>query len=116
MAKTTKSGSGASPGQTSNSGKALAVVALSAIAGFAAVYATLSPRDNAAIEKSDKAAAATGAQTAEPAKPGEKMAAFVHKKSPEALPEITFQDGAGKTLKLADFKGRTVLLNLWATW
>ena len=44
------------------------------------------------------------------------MAAFVTKKTPQALPEITFNDGAGKSLTLADFKGRTVLLNLWATW
>ena len=44
------------------------------------------------------------------------MAAFVTKKTPEALPDITFNDAAGKEIKLSDFKGRTVLLNLWATW
>lgn len=116
MAKTTESGSGTSQGQSAGSGKALAIVALSAIAGFAAVYATMSPRDNAAIEKSGDGAASSGATSGAPAKTGEKMAAFVRKKSPEALPEISFQDAAGKTLKLADFRGKTVLLNLWATW
>lgn len=32
------------------------------------------------------------------------------------LPEIRFQDGSGKPRALADFRGRVVLLNLWATW
>lgn len=32
------------------------------------------------------------------------------------LPELKFRDGDGKERTLADWKGRTVLLNLWATW
>lgn len=34
----------------------------------------------------------------------------------QQLSEIRFQNGAGETLTLADFRGRVVLLNLWATW
>ena len=34
----------------------------------------------------------------------------------EAAPSIAFQDAAGKTVTLASFKGKPVLLNLWATW
>jgi thiol-disulfide isomerase/thioredoxin len=33
-----------------------------------------------------------------------------------AAPEIAFTDGAGHPLSLADFRGKTVLLNFWATW
>ena len=44
------------------------------------------------------------------------MAAFVFRKAPEALPEATFQDGTGKERTLADWRGKVVLLNLWATW
>ena len=33
---------------------------------------------------------------------------------PMLSPPIT--DGAGRSLTLADFSGRTVLLNIWATW
>ncbi len=44
------------------------------------------------------------------------MAAFVKKKAPAAVTDIAFNDGAGKELKLSDFKGKTILLNLWATW
>jgi thiol-disulfide isomerase/thioredoxin len=34
----------------------------------------------------------------------------------KAVPEIHFLDGAGKDRTLADFKGKVVVLNLWATW
>ncbi len=35
---------------------------------------------------------------------------------PQAVPDVAFTDATGKRLGLADFKGRYVLLNLWATW
>ena len=36
--------------------------------------------------------------------------------SPKAMPELRFVDGAGKAHTLADFRGKVVLLNVWATW
>ncbi len=36
--------------------------------------------------------------------------------SPLKLPDLAFQDAAGKSLTLEHWRGRTVLLNLWATW
>ena len=44
------------------------------------------------------------------------LAAFLIHPEPKALPTLAFQDGAGKPLTLSDWKGRVVLLNLWATW
>ena len=44
------------------------------------------------------------------------MAAVNVAKSPLKVPNLAFEDAAGKKLTLADFKGKTVLLNLWATW
>ena len=35
---------------------------------------------------------------------------------PMALPEVAFVDAEGKERTLADFRGKLVLLNLWATW
>ena len=32
------------------------------------------------------------------------------------LPELTFADASGARKSLSDWKGRTVLFNLWATW
>ena len=35
---------------------------------------------------------------------------------PKAAPDITFIDAEGRELGLRDFRGRLVLVNLWATW
>ncbi|MFT0546274.1 TlpA family protein disulfide reductase [Allopusillimonas ginsengisoli] len=41
---------------------------------------------------------------------------FMRWHTPRDLPAITFQDEAGTTLSLTDFRGKVVLLNIWATW
>jgi thiol-disulfide isomerase/thioredoxin len=35
---------------------------------------------------------------------------------PSPLPELRFEDAEGRSLSLADFRGKIVLLNVWATW
>ena len=35
---------------------------------------------------------------------------------PRDVPEIRFVDAEGRSLTLADFRGKVVLLNVWATW
>ncbi len=37
-------------------------------------------------------------------------------KSPLKVPELAFHDAGGNPLTLEHWRGRTVLLNLWATW
>lgn len=41
---------------------------------------------------------------------------FVRTSVPKALPALRFSDAAGKELSIEDFRGRMVLLNIWATW
>ena len=36
--------------------------------------------------------------------------------SPLQLPDLAFEDADGKPRKLSDWRGKTVLVNLWATW
>lgn len=36
--------------------------------------------------------------------------------APRPLADLIFSDAAGRPVSLADFRGRLVLLNLWATW
>lgn len=44
------------------------------------------------------------------------VAAFVPSKTLKTVPDVAFQDGQGKPVKLSDFRGKTLLLNIWATW
>ena len=44
------------------------------------------------------------------------LAAFLVKPERAAVPDLAFQDGTGKALRLSDWRGRVVLINLWATW
>ena len=41
---------------------------------------------------------------------------FVLYDAPTPSPGLTFYNGAGKKIQLADFRGKVVLLNIWATW
>jgi thiol-disulfide isomerase/thioredoxin len=36
--------------------------------------------------------------------------------APKPLPDIAFRDGEGNARSLEDFRGKVVLLNIWATW
>ena len=95
-------------------------VALSAIVGFVLVwvYVTSTPKSNVAegaLTKAEVNGGAPAAQKAEGSASG-RLAAFVRKKTPEPLADVSFTDGSGNSKSLSDFRGKTVLLNLWATW
>lgn len=44
------------------------------------------------------------------------VAALTMATAPLRIPDLAFEDGAGKVRKLSDWRGKTVLVNLWATW
>jgi thiol-disulfide isomerase/thioredoxin len=44
------------------------------------------------------------------------VAALTMATTPLKLPDLTFEDANGNGKKLSDWHGRTVLVNLWATW
>jgi thiol-disulfide isomerase/thioredoxin len=69
---------------------------------------------NAAVPEVCRPAAAM-AKTLQPLARGE-VAALAPAKNPIQVGMLAFQDGAGKERKLSDWKDKTVLLNLWATW
>lgn len=41
---------------------------------------------------------------------------FAFPTSPSAVPDLAFVDGSGGRHTLAEFRGRPVILNIWATW
>jgi thiol-disulfide isomerase/thioredoxin len=92
---------------------ALVVAALAAVLAAAVLYGkgAGAGKDEAAACPAAKAAAARLAPLAQ----GE-VAALNVNKNPKPAVDISFADADGKKLTLADFKGRSVLLNLWATW
>ena len=44
------------------------------------------------------------------------VAALTMASEPLRIPDLTFDDGSGTPKKLSDWRGKTVLVNLWATW
>jgi thiol-disulfide isomerase/thioredoxin len=48
--------------------------------------------------------------------PPASLAVLKLEKAPKAAPAVTFADAAGGSHALDQFKGRYVLVNLWATW
>jgi thiol-disulfide isomerase/thioredoxin len=113
--KTTRSEASGSPAII----RAAALVAV--LAGFATVYWSFAPSDNGWLAKPSGAEAPKAAGSGSGAGPlaglnTGAMAAFVAKRPPQAVPEITIVAGDGETKSLADWRGRVVLLNIWATW
>jgi len=94
--------------------RGLAVVAAIVIlAVLAGVYGMERLRSNPAA-----AACEPAVKTADRIAPlahGE-VAALAVARTPFRVPDLTFKDAEGHERKLADWRGRTVLLNLWATW
>ncbi len=46
----------------------------------------------------------------------EKTTSFILLPEPRELPDISFSDGDGRSVKLSSFRGKVILLNIWATW
>lgn len=84
------------------------------VAGLASLYVTLAAGGNpAAGQACSLNPLATRAVTQ--AAVGE-VAAFQTHRLTRTLPELRFLNDAGQPITLKQFEGRTVLLNLWATW
>lgn len=82
-------------------------------AGALAFYWTGGPARNASAEACN--AARTVAANLGPLARGE-LAAFKVTTAPMIAPNLAFKAPDGRDVTLADFRGRVVLLNLWATW
>ncbi len=93
---------------------AIAAVAIGAVIGFAGVYGIGGLRRNASGDPACRGAVDLARKIA-PLAHGE-VAALTMATSPLRLPDLAFWDADGKPKKLSDWRGRTVLVNLWATW
>ncbi|GEO86325.1 MULTISPECIES: thiol:disulfide interchange protein TlpA [Alphaproteobacteria] len=100
------------------SAKLVAFAAVAGIvAGAAAVYVKQAGSGNGG-DTADVGQCAASVEKATSLKPfttGE-VAAMVAATQPRVIGGLSFKDQGDKDLTLADFSGKTILLNLWATW
>jgi len=87
---------------------------IGALIGFAGVYGIGGLNRNATGDPACRRAVELARKLA-PLAHGE-VAAITMATAPLRLPDLAFEDGAGKPRKLSDWRGRTLLVNLWATW
>jgi thiol-disulfide isomerase/thioredoxin len=92
----------------------IAAVLIGAVIGFAGVYGIGGLKRGASGDPACRAAVDLAHKLA-PLAHGE-VAALTMATSPLRLPDLAFEDADGKPKKLSDWRGRTVLVNLWATW
>jgi thiol-disulfide isomerase/thioredoxin len=93
---------------------ALGAVVVGALIGFAGVYGVGGLRRGPAGDSACSGAVKLARKIA-PLAHGE-VAALTMATAPLRLPDLAFEDADGKPKKLSDWRGKTILLNLWATW
>jgi thiol-disulfide isomerase/thioredoxin len=93
---------------------AIVAVLIGAVIGSAGLYGVGGLKRNAAGDSACRPAVDL-AQKLAPLAHGE-IAALTMATAPLRLPDLTFEDADGKPRKLSDWRGRIVLVNLWATW
>jgi thiol-disulfide isomerase/thioredoxin len=89
---------------------AVTAVLIGGIAGYLGIYGL----KGAGGDPTCRAAVDTAKRIA-PLAHGE-VAALTMASKPLKLPDLAFEDADGKPKKLSDWQGKTVLVNLWATW
>jgi len=93
---------------------AIGAVLVGGLIGFAGVYG-LGGLKRGGSGDSACAGAVELARKIGPLAHGE-VAALTMATSPLRLPDLAFEDADGKPRKLSEWRGKTVLVNLWATW
>ena len=93
---------------------AIGAVLIGTAIGFAGVYGIGGLKHSAAGDPACRGAVDLARKLA-PLAHGE-VAALTMATTPLRLPDLAFEDADGKPKKLSDWRGRTVLVNLWATW
>ena len=91
----------------------IAGMGLAAIAGFAVAEFTLAPAQPPVRVAEQPKTASHSAQAAQQDTGLDKL--VVHG-APREVPDFSFIDSDGETRTLADWRGKLVLVNIWATW
>jgi thiol-disulfide isomerase/thioredoxin len=93
---------------------AIAAVVVGAVLGFGGIYGFDALKPTASGDPACRGAVDLARRIA-PLALGE-VAALTMATTPLRLPDLAFVDGGGQPRKLSDWRGKTLLVNLWATW
>src|ERR1700749_4048154 len=93
---------------------AIGAVLIGAVIGYVGVYGIGGLGRNTAGDPTCRPAVALSEKLA-PLAQGE-VAGLTMASTPLKLPDLAFDDANGQPKKLSDWRGKTVLVNLWATW
>lgn len=93
---------------------AVAAILIGAAIGYVGVYGIDGLTGNASGDPACRPAVTIASKIA-PLARGE-VAALTMTRAPLRVPDLAFDDADGNPRKLSDWRGRTVLVNLWATW
>ena len=92
----------------------LAAVVIAAAIGFVGIYGIGGLTGNPSGDPTCRPAVDLAKKLA-PLAHGE-VAALTMASTPLKVPDLAFEDADGKQRRLSEWRGRTVLVNLWATW
>jgi thiol-disulfide isomerase/thioredoxin len=93
---------------------AIAAVVIGAVLGFGGIYGFGALKPTASGDPACRGAVDLARRIA-PLAQGD-VAALTMATTPLRLPDLAFADGGGQPRKLSDWRGKTLLVNLWATW
>ena len=84
----------------------------------AGLYASCSPEGNPDDKKADAAQPETAAikEWAPDFDMDDTLSGFTWHEAPQPVPQDAFKGPDGQQMTMADFKGKLVVLNFWATW
>lgn len=106
-------------GERTGRRRAAALLGIAAVAGIlagaVAVYVRESGTGNGGVASADCAGAVATAARLEPLAKGE-VAAFRPADRPDLVRDLSFQAPDGSRTSLKAFAGKTLVVNLWATW
>src|ERR1700736_2336352 len=93
---------------------AIGAVLIGAVIGFAGIYGIGGLKHSTTGDPACRPAVDLARKLA-PLAHGE-VAGLTMATTPLRLPDLAFEDADAKPKKLSDWRGKTVLVNLWATW
>ena len=93
---------------------AIGAVVIGAVLGFGGIYGFGALKPTASGDPACRGAVDIARRIA-PLAQGE-VAALTMATTPLRLPDLAFADADGVPKKLSDWRGKTLLVNLWATW